>query len=205
VAIFNITNQLLQIDTGKTRTYLYNQSLSPIAVYSSIGEAQVPGQRYVGAVNPTVANPFGADGIFKLVYYKSTGNPAPAAAPAPVYWVDNTFTSVTGVESEGFMGLNGPAGYLMVNTTDLPSLNAASLTGTTAYPNVQVIIQVAGVLIGGISPASIVAGDFIFGAAGNFTAARSAAGTYPGYQPFGRAMSAVVGGLCNILLDCDII
>jgi len=194
VAIFNITNQLLQIDTGKTRTYLYNQSLSPIAVYSSIGEAQVPGQRYVGA-----------DGIFKLVYYKSTGNPAPAAAPAPVYWVDNTFTSVTGVESEGFMGLNGPAGYLMVNTTDLPSLNAASLTGTTAYPNVQVIIQVAGVLIGGISPASIVAGDFIFGAAGNFTAARSAAGTYPGYQPFGRAMSAVVGGLCNILLDCDII
>jgi hypothetical protein len=205
MAIFGAANQLLQIDTGKTRTYLYNQSLSPIAVYSSIGEAQVPGQRYFGAVNPTVSNPFGADGIFKLVYYKSTANPAPQSAPAPVYWVDNTLTSVTGVESEGFMGINGPAGYLMLNTTDLPTLTAAMLTGSTAYPNVQVIIQVAGVLIGGISPAAIVAGDFIYGATGNWTPARSAAGTYPGYQPFGRAMSAVSGGLCNILLDCDII
>ena len=45
------SNQLIQIDTGKARTYLYNKSLSPISVYSDIGEAQVLGQRYVGASN----------------------------------------------------------------------------------------------------------------------------------------------------------
>ena len=83
MAIFNITNQLLQIDTGSTRTYVFNKGQSPISIYAGIGESQVPGQRYVGAANPTAANPFGAPGYFMLVYYQSTANPAPAAAPAP--------------------------------------------------------------------------------------------------------------------------
>src|ERR1700749_19196 len=101
MAIFNPSNQLLQIDTGKVRTQLWNPSLSPISVYANIGEIQVPGQRYYalaeGSVTPS--NPFGAPGIYMLVWYKSTGNPAPQAAPAPVYWTDTTFTTVTGVAS----------------------------------------------------------------------------------------------------------
>ena len=204
MAIFNIANQLLQIDTGSTRTYLFNKSQSPIQVYAGIGESQVPGQRYVGVTSSTAANPFGAPAYFMLVYYQSTGNPAPQSAPAPVYWTDNTYTTVTGVESESLLGLNGIAGYLMLNTTSLPTLTATLLNGTSANPS-QVIIQVGGYLVGGIAPASTVAGDWIIGAAGNWTPARVAAGTAPGYRPYGVAATAVASGLCNILLNCDVI
>ena len=110
MAFFNVSNQLLQIDTGKVRTYLYNSSISPIAIYAGLGENQVLGQRYFGVTNTSAANAFGAPAIFMLVQYKSTANPAPVAAPAPVYWTDNTFTVVSGVESEGIVTPQGIAG-----------------------------------------------------------------------------------------------
>ena len=204
MTIFGAANQLLQIDTGATRTYLFNKSQSPIQVYASIGESQVPGQRYFGVTTTSVSNPFGAPAIFMLVYYQSTGNPAPQSAPAPVYWTDNTYTTVTGVESESLLGLNGIAGYLMLNTTSLTTLTATLLNGTAANPS-QVIIQVGGYLVGGVAPASTVAGDWIVGAAGNWTPARVAQGTAPGYRSYGVAATAVSGGLCNILLNCDVI
>ena len=40
MAFRNPSNQLIQIDTGATRTYLYNKALSPIQVYADIGDAQ---------------------------------------------------------------------------------------------------------------------------------------------------------------------
>lgn len=204
MAIFNIANQLLQIDTGKTRTFLYNKSLSPIQVYADIGEVQTPGQRYVGVANATAANPFGAPAYFMLVNYKSTGNPAPAAAPAPIYWTDTTFTTVSGVQAEGWATTQSVAGYLMLNTTDLPTLTAAMLNGA------QCIIQVGGYLVGALAPqtgAAAVAGNWITGAqaGSNFTSFGVAAGTAPGYRPLGIATSAVSGGLCNVLVLSDII
>lgn len=201
MAIFGASNQLLQIDTGMVRTYLFNKSQSPISVYANLGEVQVPGQRYFGLASEsaTASNPFGAPGIYMLVNYQSTANPAPTTAPAPVYWTDATFTTVSGVESEGFMGLNSVAGYMMLNTTAKSGLTNTQLNGG------QVIIQVAGYLIGGISPAAIVAGDYIIANTGNWTPARVAQGTAPTYRTFGTATSAVSGGLCNILLNCDII
>ncbi len=206
MAIYGLANPLIQIDSGKVQTQVWNQSLSQIQVYSAIGEIQIPGQRYAtlapGSV--TAANPFGAPAILMLVNYLSTGNPAPAAAPAPVYWTDNTYSTVTGVESESLLGLNGIAGYLQPNTTAMPSLTATTLNGTATKPS-QVFIQVAGLCINAVSPAAIVAGDWIIGAAGNFTPGRVAQGTAPGYRTFGFAATAVVAGLCNIMLNCDII
>jgi hypothetical protein len=195
MAYFNPSNQLLQIDTGVVRTYLYNSTLA-LSIYAGIGENQVLGQRFFGGFT-SVTNPSGTPTIFMLVQYKSTAQPAPVAAPAPVYWTDETMTTVSGVSTESVAGLNGLAGYLMLNTTSLSSLTAAQLQGA------QCLIQVAGVITGATSPASIVAGDWIIGAAGNFTPGRVAAGTAPGYKPYGRALSAVSSGLCDILLDCD--
>lgn len=197
MAFLNPSNQLLQIDTGSALTYYYNASQG-LSIYKGLGENQVVGQRYFSA-NYTIANPNGAPAIYMLVTYKSTATPAPVTAPAPVYWTDTTYTTVSGVESEGAYGLSSAAGFLMVNTTSVPSLTATLLN--TAL----VLIQVAGPLSGAIGPASTVAGDWIFGAAGNWLDARSAAGTHPGYQPFGIATSSVSGGLINILLNCDII
>ena len=42
MAIFNPSNQLLQIDTGKASTYLYNPSLG-FAPWAGLGENQVLG------------------------------------------------------------------------------------------------------------------------------------------------------------------
>ncbi len=201
MAFFNVSNQLLQIDTGKVRTYLYNSSISPIAIYAGLGENQVLGQRYFGVTNTSAANAFGAPAIFMLVQYKSTANPAPVAAPAPVYWTDNTFTVVSGVESEGIVTPQGIAGYLMPNTTDISGLTATQLNGSLC------LIQVAGYLKGAYGPTagSPGAGVWIVGTSGNWASTTSASGTAPGYRSLGVQLTAVSGGVCDVLVNSDII
>lgn len=199
MALFNLANPLLQIDTGNVRTYLYNSSLSPIAVYAGIGENQVLGQRYAASIS-SVTNPSGAPAIYMLVQYKSTANPTPGSAPAPVYWTDETYTTVTGVSTESLLGLNGVAGYLMLNTTDLTTLTATQLNGA------QCFIQVGGYLKGASGPGSSAAvGNWLIGAATNFASAGVAAGTAPGYRSLGIQATAVASGVCDVLVNCDII
>ena len=200
------SNQLIQIDTGKARTYLYNKSLSPISVYSDIGELQVLGQRYVGQSNVSASNPSGSPAIYQLVNYLktsavTTANLTTAGGPAPVYWTDNTFSTVTGISTEAFATapLAFPAGYLMVNTVDLPSLTAAQVLGA------QLLIQVAGYLKAAYAATSGTngIGSWIEGAAGTFLTTGIAAGSSPTYQPFGRQLTAIASGLCDVLVGCD--
>jgi hypothetical protein len=204
MAFFNPSNQLIQIDTGSVATYLWNQSQSPIQVYSAIGEAQVLGQRYFGVSNPTPANPYGTPAIFILVQYLSTsatviGNVP--AAPAPVYWTDQTYTTVSGISTESAFGLNGIAGFMQINTTSLPNLTTAKLLGA------NILIQVAGYLAGAVGPASGTAGvgNALCGYAGNFASQAIVAGTAPGYRTLGIQASAVAAGVCNVMVNCDMI
>lgn len=136
---------------------------------------------------PTTTNGVGAPAVIKYVYYNSTANPAPVGAPAPVYWTDQTFTTVSGVFSEG-LGTNFIAGFLLPNTTAISGLTAATLN--TSY----VWIQIGGFLSAAIVPASTAVGDAIIGAptAGNWTNARVAAGTAPTNKIAGWAASAAV-------------
>jgi hypothetical protein len=203
MAFFNVSNQLLQIDTGKVRTYLYNQS-GAFAPWAGLGENQVLGQRYFGVTAASAVNPSGSPAIFMLVEYKSTGKPSPVAGPAPVYWVDNTFTLVTGVESEALLGLSGAAGYLMPNTTDISGLTDAMLEGSLC------LIQVAGYLSGAYGPTGGTAGvgNQIVAASGNFVTngvvvSNSTGGTSS--RPFGVQMTAISSGLCDVLVGTDII
>lgn len=201
------SNQLIQIDTGKARTYLYNKSLSPISVYSDIGEVQVLGQRYVGQSNTTAANPYGSPAIYQLVNYLktsalTTANLTTAGGPAPVYWTDNTFTTVTAITTEAFATspIAFPAGYLLLNTVDLPSLTAAMVLGA------MLLIQVAGYCKAAYAPTTTAGagiGASIVGIAGTFTSSTVAAGTAPTYQPFGRQLTAIASGLCDVLVGCD--
>jgi hypothetical protein len=203
------SNQLIQVDTGVLTTHLYNPTLGlgAITPYQGIGENQVLGQRYfayapgksVSGITgvPSAANPSGIGGVFMLVTYKSTAQPAPIAYPAPVYWTDETFTTVSGVSTESQFGLSGIAGYLMPNTTSISGLTAAQLQGS------QVYIQISGTIFGASAPGSTVAGDWIIGAAGNFLPARVAAGTAPGYRPLGVAITAVASSVADMLLGCD--
>jgi hypothetical protein len=200
MAIYNLQNPLLQIDTGNPRTFLYNASLSPISIYAGQGENQVLGQRYSDVVNKSAANPGGSPAIYMLVKYQSTGNPAPVAGPAPVYWTDNTFTTVTGVNSEAFVGGNLLAGWLLPNTTDMPSLTNALLNGS------QCLIQVAGYCKGAYAPTTTGAvGATVSGSAGNWTSTGTAQGTAPLMASFGIQLTAAAGGLCDMLIHTDII
>ena len=200
------SNQLMQIDTGKARTYLYNKSQSPIQVYSDIGEVQVLGQRFVGYSNATASNPSGSPAIYMLVKYLSTSALVTGdlkAAPAPVYWTDNTFSTVTAITTEAIGAGTGsiyfPAGYLMVNTTDVPGLTGAQVLGA------QLLIQVAGYLKSAYAPTTTTGagiGAPIFGVAGTFTSSTAAAGTAE-QAPFGRQLTAIASGLCDVLVTAD--
>jgi hypothetical protein len=208
MAIFNPSNQLLQIDTGSTRTFLKNtaQTTTNINTYPGIGENQVLGQLYYGVTNQTATNPSGSPAIFMLVQYLSTSaittaNLTTAAAPAPVYWTDNTFTTVTGITTEGIggttLGLAFPAGFMMPNTVSLPNLTAAQLLGS------QMLIQIGGYLKGaycsGSSNPGI--GSWLVPVAGTLSMNSIAAGSSTTYQPFGIQLTALASGLCDVLVN----
>jgi hypothetical protein len=216
MAFLNPSNQLIQIDTGNVLTYCWNPSASPISVYANIGEIQVLGQRYVGysaaapgTTNPPASNPSGSPAIYVLAQYLATSattlaNWQTANAPAPVYWTDTTFTTVTGIASEALNGGTNAtmvAGYLMANYVSLPKLTLTQLLGG------YVFVQVAGYLAGAYGPANGTAGvnNSIIGYTGAFQSSGTASGSFPGLpRKLGVQLSAVSSGLCNVLVDADI-
>ena len=209
MAFFNPSNQLLQIDTGKVSTYLYNPALG-FAPWAGLGESQVLGQRYFGVDAVTAVNPSGAPRIFNLVQYLSTSaittaNLTTAGGPAPVYWTDETYTTVTGITTES-LGLNFVAGYMLLNTVTGYGSGGTALTAA-ALLGAQILIQVAGYLKGAYNPTSGTAGvgNWIEGYAGTLTSQYVAAGTAPGYRTLGVQATAVASGLCDVLVNCDII
>ena len=221
MAFLNPSNQLIQIDTGNVLTYCWNPTASPISVYANIGEVQVLGQRYVGysaaysSSNPygypSASNPAGSPAVYVLAKYLATSattlaNWQTANAPAPVYWTDNTFTTVTGITTEGIggttLGLNFPAGYLMVNYASAPKLTLAQLLG--GYVFVQVAGYLKGAYVSGTAAPAI--GAYINPVAGIFSSTSSAAASgQASYQPFGRQLTALVStNYCDVLVNSDI-
>lgn len=205
----NPSNQLIQIDTGNALTYLYNANsgLGTIVAYQGIGENQVLGQRYFGYQEKsiTAANPSGAPAIYTLVQMLATSAMTlsqwqTANAPAPVYWADQTYTTVTAIKSEGWAGagLQDVAGYWMPNFASLPNVTLAQLLGGIG------LIQVGGPITGAYGPTSgAAAGNNIVGLTGAFQSAGTASA--PASRPFGVQVTAVASGLCNVLVNCDII
>jgi len=216
MAIFNASNQLLQIDTGAASTYLYNPTLG-FAPWAGLGENQVLGQRYIASIGTNAVNPSGQPAIYMLVKYLatsaiSTANLTTAGAPAPVYWTDNTFTTVTGITTEGIggttLGLNFPAGYMLLNTVTGYGMAGTPLTAA-ALLGAQILIQVSGYLkgaycSGGAGSGAI--GAWISPYAGTLSTqfVASTAAANPSYQPFGRQLTALSGNLADVLLNCDI-
>jgi hypothetical protein len=205
MAIFNLSNQLIQINTGQVRTSLFNPTTSPISIYANIGMTQVLGQRYASISNATAVNPFGAPTIYELVQYLSTSalttaNLTTFGGPVPVWWTDTTFTTVTAISTEA-LSLNLPAGYLMTNIISLTTLTAAQLLGA------QVFIAVSGYVKGCYAPTAGTAGvgNFIVPVAGTGTSSGVVAGTAPSYNKFGTQLTAIASGLCDVLVDADII
>lgn len=216
MTFWNPSNQLIQIDTGNALTYLWNPTsgLGAIAAYSGLGETQVLGQRYVAYNNTSASNPLGNPAIYMLVQYLSTSaittaNLTTAAAPAPVYWTDNTFSTVTGITSEAIATspISFPAGYMLVNTTNGIG-NAGTALTAAALLGAYILIQVAGYLKGAYLSTTTNSGigSTIIGAAGTLTSTtlNQAAASAPLYPNIlGVELTAVSSGLCDVMVKSD--
>jgi hypothetical protein len=80
-------------------------------------------------------------------------------------------------------------------------LTAALLVGS------YILIQVAGYLKGSYAPTTGTqgVGNWIEGVAGTLVSQSVVAGTAPGYRTLGVQATAVASGLCDVLVNCDII
>lgn len=189
MGMFGPSNQTLQVTTGNFRT-----TVDPFDATQLNNKAQnALGSLYFD--NPvSVVNPNGLMSIYKYVRYNSVTNPALVAAPAIVYYTDETLTVVSGTLADGVGGANLFAGWLMPNTTDLPNLTAAKLNGNFCW------ICVGGFLSQAVSPAAVAAGDNVIASVGNFTTVRVASGTALITRPAGIALSAVANNKADFLV-----
>lgn len=164
--------------------------------YIPLGSLYFPPNQQQGVLSVAGS---GQQNGFRYIRYNPTASVAIGTAPAPVYWKDEGFTTVTPTVSESFTGTpNSFAGWLLYNTTHTPAATAAQINGNCAY------IQVGGFLPAAAVPAATAPGDVLVGANGSFTSARVAAGTSPGYAVAGRALTAVVGGVADIHIPLTI-
>src|ERR1700761_8080904 len=112
------------------------------------GSFNTPGILYQYQPQPfrVGVNGSGSPIFLKYVRYNPTASQTIVNGPTIVYWKDETFTTVTGLLSEAIggttLGLNFIAGWMLPNTTDLPSVTAATLNGNWCF------IQVGGFLSG---------------------------------------------------------
>ena len=211
------------ITTGNLYTAIdtYSNTISqqpPINTPSNPNGAQNPaGAAFLLApgvgqsANKAAAALYGANGwggplIVRYVRYNSTANPNLLAYPAPVYWTDETYTTVSGVFTEGIPAatgnLNSLAGWLLPNYTALGLTAAAA---ATALNGNWCFIATKGFLPTAAVVASTAIGDALVGASGNFTVARVASGTAPTSRINAIAQSAVsVNTTSDILIYTDI-
>ena len=149
---------------------------------------------------------FGAPGIFKYVYFydASALTGTMQAAPAPVYWIDESYTTVTGNAADAYSTIGGAsiAGYLMPNTTALGTSN----TGAAWYLQLSQSycwIQVAGFLSGALAPTTQTAagiGNPIAGLATGSWTSVVAATVAASSRVLGIQQSAIAASACDVLV-----
>lgn len=162
------------------------------------------GTLYAPPINqalPLTAAGIGLPPVLKYVYYNPTASVTPVAAPAPVYWKDETFTTVTPTSTEAMNGAgtsitianNFIAGWLLPNTTSITGLVAVgTATAPSGLNGSDVWIQIGGFLAGAWVPTGTAAGDTLQGTVTPFLAAHTGAGAAPIGPILGRAVTAAV-------------
>jgi hypothetical protein len=167
------------------------------------GARQLPGTIAVYPLNPAVFNlttPTVGSGsylIMKYVLYKSTLNPACVSASAPVYYTDDTFTTVTGQYTEALGGANTAAGWLGPNITALSQYTGAQLA--TALNNNYCWIILTGIIVNAyLSSAGAVGDSLVVTNAANWATTAVAAGTAPTAKVMGYQLTAVTSSIGSV-------
>jgi hypothetical protein len=148
---------------------------------------------------------YGAPPVFKYVYFYDAAALTGTAqiAPAPVYWIDESFTTVTSNAADAYFTTAGGmiAGYWMPNTTAL----GTSLTAAQWY--LQFVqsygwIQIGGFLPGALGPSAGTAGvgNYIYGAATGSWASTGGTTVAANARALGYQLTAVASTLCDVLV-----
>lgn len=139
----------------------------------------------------------------KYVRYNSTANPAMVAGPAVVYYTDETFTTVTGVFSEGNPAATGSAssvaGVLLPNTGSVTGIGLGTGVSATLLNGNYCFIAVEG-FVPSCYISSGTAGSGIVGASGNFASAV----VTTVLRPYGYVYSAITSTIGDILVTVGI-
>jgi hypothetical protein len=149
---------------------------------------------------------YGAPPVFKYVYFYDSAALTGTAqvAPAPVYWIDESFTTVTPNAADAFFTTAGAmiAGYWMPNTT------ALGTSQTAAQWYLQFVqsygwIQIGGFLPGALGPSAGTAGvgNYIYGAATGSWASTGGTTVAANSRIAGMQLTAVASTVCDVLVN----
>jgi len=149
---------------------------------------------------------YGAQGVYKYVYFYDAAalTGTLQAAPAPVYYIDESFTTVTGNAANAYFTTGGAcvAGYLMPNTTALGTSYTAAqwyaqLSGSYAF------IQISGFLKGALAPTTTTgagAGSYITGLATGSWASLVNTTVASSSRVLGVQLTAIASSACDVLV-----
>lgn len=190
----NVYAPFVRVTTGSFFTTLDPGTSAP---RNTLGTIYSPP---VAATLATTSAGYAAQPVVKYVLYNSTSNPNPVAAPAPVYYTDESFTTVSGNSAEAFFTTGGAciAGYLLPNSTSIASLTNTQLNNSFCW------IQVGGLLVGAYAPTTLTGagvGSQIYGTAtGNWTSIVNTT-IAASARSVGIQWKAIASSACDVLVN----
>jgi hypothetical protein len=183
----------------------YNSALPNNGALNPLGATYYIPPASCDSISLATTAGYGAGLWVKYVLYYDSGNTAMVAGPAPVYYKDNTFTSVTGLFSGGLIASKSVscAGWLLPNTGSVAGIGVGSAVTSTILNNgtsgSYVFIAISG-FVGSAYLAAGSAGDMLYGS-GNFATTGvtpDGATTYSDFKFIGVALAAA-GNIGNVL------
>jgi hypothetical protein len=200
----NLTSQLGVFGTADP--WVANSSTPyPNGAYNPPGSLyEIPAPAQGGNTTLATTGGYGATTIVRYCLYKSSTNPAVVTGPAPVWYVDETFTTVSGAYADAYAADSCYcAGWMLPNSGTVTGVGL----GTTAFT--ATILNNGGngsyvfVAVQGFVPSAKIAagsqGNFLYGATGNFTCAAIADGSSITAKGIGYVYSAVTSNIGDVL------
>jgi len=188
----------------------YNSSLQNNGALNPVGSLYfMPSQSMGGNLTLSSAEGYAAGLWMKYVLYKSSSNPAMKSGPAPVYYTDNTFSTVSGTFAEGVMASKSgsAAGWLLPNTGSVAGVGVGTAISATILNNGGNGSYVWIGLQGYIPSAYLAAGaasNRVYGS-GDFATtgvAIDGATTYSDFYFIGTVIDTVSSNIAGVLASC---
>ena len=151
-----------------------------------------------------------ASGLWmKYVKYLSTSNPTVKTGPAPVYWTDETFTTVSGTFAEGVVASNASsvAGWLLPNSGTVAGIGAGATLFTATLLNNATLGSFVWIGLKGFIPSASLAagaaGAAVY-ASGDFAITNINDGSNLTHRIAGYIVGTVASSIGDVLATLDV-